>query len=93
MKPGDLVRLNFIGLESVFGDDAPHAAQMGHIVPKLMRITDVGTEPLFEDDDGPAYAVEVDDSYINGFLIDTSCFDVVREAANDDNVTPLIVPR
>lgn len=89
MKIGSVVRLNQQGLEAIFGDDVMAAVRSGHITPKLMRITDIDPAPLCEDEDGTIHAVEVDDPYINQFLIDTACFDVVAEAANEDNIVHL----
>ncbi len=89
MKIGSVVRLNQQGLEAVFGDDVMAAVRSGHITPKLMKITDIDPSPLCEDEDGTIHAVEVDDPYINQFLIDTACFDVVMEAANEDNIVQL----
>lgn len=89
MKIGSIVRLNQQGLETIFGDDVMAAVKSGHIVPRTMRITDIDPAPLCEDDSGTIHSVEVDDPYINQFLIDTACFDVVMEAANDDNVVQL----
>ncbi len=89
MKIGSIVRLNQQGLETIFGDDVMAAVKSGHIVPRTMRITDIDPAPLCEDDSGTIHSVEVDDPYINQFLIDTACFDVVLEAANEDNVVQL----
>jgi hypothetical protein len=84
MKVGSLVVLNQWGLEAVFGDRADEAVASGHIIPKTMRITRIDPVPLLEEDGVEAFDVEVDDPYINQFLIDTLCFDVVPgEAAND----------
>lgn len=89
MKIGCVVRLNQQGLETIFGDDVMAAVRSGHIQPKLMRITDIDPVPLVEHEGTTIHAVEVDDPYINQFLIDTACFDVVAEAANEDNVVQL----
>ncbi len=83
MKVGSLVVLNQWGLECVFGDRADEAARSGHIIPKTMRITAINPAPLIEEEGVECYDVEVDDPYINQFLIDTLCFDVVpEESAN-----------
>ena len=86
LSVGSLVVLNQWGMEAVFGDKADEAAKSGHIVKKTMRITRIDTVPLLETDGVECYDVEVDDPYINQFLIDTLCFDVVPEGAANDTV-------
>ncbi len=84
MKVGSLVALNQWGLECVFGDRAEEACLAGHIIPKIMRITAIDQCPIELGEGIQVHDVEVDDPYINQFLIDTLCFDVVPEdAAND----------
>ncbi len=83
MNIGSRVVLNQHGLEAVFGDSAREAYAAGYLNTKTMRITDSDPAPLLEHEGHEVFAVEVDDPYINQFLIDTECFDVVpNEAAN-----------
>ncbi len=84
MKVGDFVTLNMHGLECVFGDNAREAYAAGFLSPnKTMRITDIDPAPLLEHEGHEVFAVEVDDPYINQFLIDTECFDVMTEDQPD----------
>lgn len=71
---GDIVRLNDLGLEQVFG-----SARGKSFMKKLeLRITKVDPESITYPE--PTFAVEVDDPEINQFLIDHRCFDIVRRA-------------
>jgi len=83
MKIGDLVILNQMGIGAVFGDDGAAAYAAGYLNLKPMRITDIDPAPLLEHEGCEVFAVEVDDPFINQFLIDTECFDEVPEVSNE----------
>lgn len=71
-KVGDVVCFNDSGLEQVFG-----SATGNSFMKKLeLRITHVDDESLTYPE--PTFAVRVDDPEIDRFLIDHTCFDIVR---------------
>lgn len=71
---GDVVRFNDHGLEQVFG------SATGKSFMKKMELTITYVDDLSMTFPEPTFVVEVSDPEINQFLIDHTCFDIVRRA-------------
>lgn len=71
---GDTVRLNDSGLQQVFGCKRG----MEHMKTLEMKVTAVDDVSLTCPD--PTFSLEVDNPDINFYLIDSTCFDIVRRA-------------
>lgn len=69
-KVGDVVRLNDIGLETIFGS----AVGLSNL--KLQELEVVSVEYL----GGDIYEVDVNDPEISNFMTGSFCFDLIRRS-------------